>query len=259
MPSGSEFCVVCGRTGLPTQDGLCTECFAKRTPLVHVEGRPRVTICPTCGARRVGQLWERRGASILLGPDDLMPLLQVHPEVGVRKVRWSEGGNTALVRELEATVDCSIRGERRIETVRFEVKIDHQTCLDCSHRSGHFYTAVLQLRGEEGGRENPRALRQRLDEQWEGLMPEARVNWREAISWKEELPEGWDFYFTDTLAARSIAKLGKERLAGEVKESATLWGRKNGRDVYRVTFCLRVPPPPGRGSSSAGPPVERQA
>jgi nonsense-mediated mRNA decay protein 3 len=254
-----EFCVVCGRTGVPTVDGLCTECFAQRTPLVRVEGRPIVVMCPTCGARRVGQEWERRGAPTLLGPDDLMPLLSVHPEVGVRKVHWSEGGPTALVRAIEADVDCSIRGERRRETVTFDVKVEHHTCPDCSRRSGHYYTAVLQLRGPEESRETPRALRQRLDDQWEALMPEARVSWRQAISWKEELPEGWDFYFTDTLAARSIAKLGKERLDGELKESATLWGRRHGRDVYRVTFCLRLPAPPGGDSPSEAPPLERQS
>ena len=254
-----EFCVVCGRSDRPVTDGICAECFAKRTPLVRVDGRPVVVICPTCGARQVGQLWERRGASTLLSPEDLMPLLTVHPEVGVRRVRWSEGGHNALLREVEATAEIVVRGEHRTVTVPFEVKIEHRTCPDCSRRSGHFYTAVLQLRGlEDGPYENPRDLRQRLDEQWEQLMPEARASWRAAISWKEELPEGWDFFFMDTLAARSIAKLGKERYAAKVKESATLWGRKNGQDVYRVTFCLRLAPN-ATLSRRATRPVERQA
>jgi nonsense-mediated mRNA decay protein 3 len=189
-----------------------------------------------------------------------MPLLVVHPEVGVRRVNWSEGGKTALLRDIEATADLVVRGETRTEKVRFEVKIEHHTCPDCSRRSGHFFTAVIQLRGvEEGTRETARELRARLDDQWDLLMPQARATWKEAISWKEEKPEGWDFYMTDTLAARSIVRLGKVRLAGTLKESATLWGRKNGRDVYRVTFCLRLPTPPGRSRSTEQPPVQRQA
>ncbi|HXQ93558.1 MAG TPA: NMD3-related protein [Thermoplasmata archaeon] len=238
----SEFCVVCGRTDVPTTDGVCATCFAKRTSLVHVEGRPVVTLCPTCGARRIGQLWDRRGSSDLLTPDDLTPLLVVHPEVGIRRVRWSEGGKNPLVRDLEASIDLVFRDEPRTETLKFGVKIDHRTCPDCSRRSGHFYTAIIQLRGEENGREKPPELRARLDRQWSRILPEARKSWKEALSWKEELPEGWDFYVTDTLAARSLARLGKSRLRGELKESATLWGRKHGVDVYRVTFCLRVAP-----------------
>jgi nonsense-mediated mRNA decay protein 3 len=249
----AEFCVVCGRSDVPTVEGVCADCFAQRTPLVWVEGRKVVVICPTCGARRVGQVWDRRGASTLLSPEDLTPLLSVHPEVGIRRIRWTEGGLNPLVRDLEASVDLVFRGEPRTETVRFGVKIEHRTCTDCSRRSGHFYTAVIQLRGEEDRpRESARELRERLDVQWSSIMPEARKTWREALSWAEELPEGWDFYVTDTLAARSLARLGKSRLHAELKESATLWGRKNGKDVYRVTFCLRVP-------NNAGPVGVRSA
>lgn len=255
-----EFCVVCGRADLPTTDGVCADCFAKRTSLLRVEGRPIVVICPTCGARQAGSMWERRGASTLLTPEDLMPLLVVHPEVGVRRVKWTEGGKNALLRELEASAEVSIRGQLRTETVKFEVKIEHHTCTECSRRSGHFFTAVIQLRGpEDGTSETARQLRARLDDQWDLLMPQARGSWKEAISWKEEKPEGWDFYMTDTLAARSLVRLGKDRLGGALKESATLWGRKNGRDVYRVTFCLRLPAPPGHSRSRERGPLQRQA
>ncbi|HXQ94856.1 MAG TPA: NMD3-related protein, partial [Thermoplasmata archaeon] len=68
-----------------------------------------------------------------------------------------------------------------------------------------------------------------------------KKEWREAFSWREPLPEGWDYYLLNTLAARSVARFAKSRLGAELKESATLWGRKNGKDVYRVTFCLRIP------------------
>jgi nonsense-mediated mRNA decay protein 3 len=254
-----EFCVVCGRSDVPVVDGVCAECAAKRALLVHVEGRPVVVLCPTCGARKIGQLWERQGASTLLSPDDLTPLLVIHPEAGVRKIRWTEGGLNPLLRQLEATVDVVFRGARRTETVKFEVKIEHRTCLDCSRRTGHFYTAVIQLRGAlDGPREKPPALRARLDRQWETLMGESRKSVKAALSWKEELPEGWDFYLTDTLSARSLARLGKVRLGGTLKESATLWGRKNGQDVYRVTFCLRVPVDGGVVRPTAAAPVQRQ-
>jgi 60S ribosomal export protein NMD3 len=255
-----EFCVVCGRSDAPVVEGVCSDCAAKRATLVGVEGRPVVVICPTCGARKVGQVWERRGASTLLTPEDLTPLLVIHSEAGVRKIAWTEGGRNPLMRQLEASVDIVFRGAKRTETVAFEVKIEHRTCLECSRRSGHFFTAIIQLRAaEDGPREKPPALRERLDKQWERLLVEARKSWLDALSWKEELPEGWDFYVTDTLAARSLARLGKARLGGKLKESATLWGRKNGQDVYRVTFCLRVPVHGGLVRPTATAHVERQA
>jgi NMD protein affecting ribosome stability and mRNA decay len=73
-------------------------------------------------------------------------------------------------------------------------------------------------------------------------MADARAEgWREKVAWEEELPEGWDFYLVDTPTARDVARVARQRLGARLSESATLHGRRRGRDVYRVTFCLRVP------------------
>ena len=140
-----------------------------------------------------------------------------------------------------------IRGVERTVDLPFSVRIDHRTCPECSRRSGRYFTAILQLRGPEDERpaEKAPALRARLDAEWDRLWKEARPDWRRALQWREELPEGWDCYFSDTLAARAVARLAKQRAGASLKESASLFGRKDGRDVYRVTFCLRFPKPPG--------------
>lgn len=261
-----EFCVVCGRTDVPLVDGLCADCFARRTPLVRSAEAPVVVLCPTCGARKVSQHWERAGAPVTLTGEDLVPFLLVHPDVGVRRVRWTETGANPMVREIEGDVDLRFRGTERHERVALTVRVQHHTCPDCSRRSGHFYTSVIQLRGPEGRlRGAARVLRERLLSRWDRVLPDARAEWRRALSWKEERPEGWDFYLTDTLAARALARLMKERLSAELKESATLWGRRHGEDVYRVTFCLRIPDVTGRSAPATddGPdpsprrPVER--
>lgn len=239
----AEFCVVCGRTDRPLTDGLCAECAADRTRLVGFEGHPSVTVCPTCGARKVGQHWERRGSSpTLLTGDDLTPLLTVHPEVGIRRVRWTEGEGDPLQRLYLAEADLRFRGMERTVAVDVPVRLKGVTCPECSRRTGHYYTAVIQVRGtSERLRGSSAALRERLEGAFERILTDAKPEWREAFSWREALPEGWDYYLVDTLAARSVARLAKSRLGAQLKESATLWGRRNGKDVYRVTFCLRVP------------------
>lgn len=247
-----EFCVVCGRTEVALVDGQCADCFAKRTALVTAAETPVVILCPTCGARKIAQHWERAGAPLTLTSEDLLPFLSAHPEVGVRRVRWTETGGNPMVREIEGDVDLRFRGTERHERVTLHVRLQHHTCTDCSRRSGHFYTSVIQLRGPEGRlRGAARLLRERLLERWDAVLPEARKEWRTALSWKEERPEGWDFYLTDTLAARALSRLMKARLNAELKESATLWGRRNGEDVYRVTFCLRIPTGAARTPRSA--------
>jgi nonsense-mediated mRNA decay protein 3 len=237
-----DFCVVCGRTDRPLVDGLCAECAADRMRLLSAPKRAEVTICPHCGARQVGAHWERSGASPVLTSEDLSPFLEVPEGVGVRRVRWDETAVTATVREFVGHARVRFRGVERDVDVPLSVRTVHRTCPECSRRSGRYYTATLQLRGTlDGPSEKAVHLRARLEGEWTRLVREMRPDWRKAVSWREERPEGWDCYFTDTLAARAVAKLAKQRFGVSVKESSSLVGRKGGQDLYRVTFCLRFP------------------
>ena len=249
-----EFCVVCGAVGRPLTEGVCPSCAADRTELVTVPERAVVVLCPHCGARKSGAHWERAGSSPLLTAEDLAPFLRIHPEVGVRRIRWEETSATATVRELEGTAEVTFRGTEREVPVALSVRTEHQTCPDCSRKSGRFYTAVLQLRGGlERSNEKSAALHARLDGTWSNLLAECRPDWRKAMSWREELPEGYDVFFTETIAARSVARVAKQKFGATVKESATLFGRKNGQDVYRVTFCLRFPRAVTAGPAGGSP------
>ena len=250
-----EFCVVCGRTDRPLVDGLCAECAADRTPLLSAPQRAEVTICPHCGARQVGAHWERSGASPVLTSEDLSPFLEVPEVVGVRRVRWDETAVTATVREFVGRARVRFRGVERDVEVPLSVRTVHRSCPECSRKSGRYYTATLQLRGAlDGPSEKAVHLRARLEEEWNRLVREMRPDWRKAVSWREERPEGWDCFFTDTLAARAVAKLAKQKFGVSVKESSSLVGRKGGQDLYRVTFCLRFP---RRGGDDADSPASR--
>lgn len=245
-----EFCVLCGASGRPLTDGVCAECAAGRETLVRVPPHAEVVVCPTCGARLRGRHWERPGASPVLTAEDLAPFLEVHREVGVRSVRWEEIRSTATVRDLVGHARVRFRDLEREVEFALTVRTVHRTCPDCSRRSGKYYTAIIQLRGGADDRgERAAERRSRLDELWHRILGEARAEWRGAESWREELPEGWNCYFAETLAARSIARLARQKFGAQVQESASLFGRKDGQDVYRVTFCLRFP----REGRSAAP------
>jgi len=239
-----EFCVVCGATDRPLVDGLCAQCASDRTVLVRAPKRAEVVICPTCGARQVGSHWERAGASQVLSAEDLNPLLEVAEGVGIRRVRWDETAATATVRELVGHARVRFRGIERDVDVPLSVRIVHRTCPECSRKSGRYYTATLQLRGGlDGPSEKAVPLRARLEKEWTQIVREMRPDWRKAVSWREERPEGWDVFFTDSLAARAVARLAKQKFGASIKESSSLVGRKNGQDLYRVTFCLRFSRP----------------
>jgi nonsense-mediated mRNA decay protein 3 len=255
-----EFCVVCGRTDVPLVEAVCADCYARSHPLVTAPAHSLVVLCPTCGARLVRSHWERAGSSTMLAPEDLLPILRSHEEVGIRKVEWDESGRNPLLREMRAVVHLRFRGTERTVAVEFPVHIEHRTCPDCSRKSGHYYTALIQLRGPEGrpvGRRHDE--RPRLHRLWDRALAEARPEWRTALSWEEARPEGWDFYLVDTVSARSLARWLKARWGASLSESPSLYGRKDGRDIYRVTYCLRVPRAPAGGDAGPSGRPERRA
>ena len=259
----SEFCVVCGATDRPILNGVCPACDAERAVLVTARRQGTVVLCPHCGAREVGSHWERAGSSRLLTAEDLVPFLEIHPDAGLRRTRWEETAATANQREYLGRAHVVYRGVARDVEVPLTVRIVSRSCPDCSRKSGKYYTAVLQLRGPAEGRpERPAVLRERLDRAFARLLKQGRPEWRKALSWREEKPEGWDCFFTETLPARSLAKLAKQRFGASVKESASLFGRRHGQEVYRVTFCLRFPREgpsgaDGRAGGAAPPTVEQ--
>ncbi|HTT72687.1 MAG TPA: 60S ribosomal export protein NMD3 [Thermoplasmata archaeon] len=254
MGDDGEFCVVCGATERPLVDGVCAECAADRASLVTAPKRAQVVLCPHCGARLVKDHWERAHSSPVLTAEDLAPFLVVHPEVGIRRVRWDEVAATGTVRELLGHADVGFRGARRDVAIPLSVRTEHRSCPECSRKSGRYYTAILQLRGPADDRpERATDRRARLDAAWNEVAREIRPEWRHAVSWREERPEGWDVYFTDTVAARSVARLVQQRFGGAFKQSASLFGRKDGRDVYRVTYLVRLPRPGGAPAPRTGP------
>jgi nonsense-mediated mRNA decay protein 3 len=55
----------------------------------------------------------------------------------------------------------------------------------------------------------------------------------------ERVKGGMDFYFSTIPAARSIARALESSMCAEYKESSSLWGRRDGKEIYRMTFMIR--------------------
>ncbi len=55
------------------------------------------------------------------------------------------------------------------------------------------------------------------------------------------MKEGLDLYVSSMECGRRISRGVVERLGGSFSESSKLYGRKDGRDIYRVSFSVRLP------------------
>ncbi len=96
---------------------------------------------------------------------------------------------------------------------------------DLTGKHPGYYEAILQLRD---------------------LLPEIiefakqeikKVNLRIAKTVK--MKNGVDYYLTDTALTRSLGRQLQEKFGGELKFTASLFGQKDGRDIYRTTVLFR--------------------
>ncbi|MEM2900776.1 MAG: NMD3-related protein, partial [Thermoplasmata archaeon] len=121
-----------------------------------------------------------------------------------------------------------------------EVRVRYSACDRCSKMYGGYYEAIVQVRADnrkitsEEMKEVKGFVNSRLGE----LKKSSRSVF---ISKEEELREGLDFYVGSIDAAKQIAKSLQDEFGGEYIESSKLHTRKEGREIYRMTYLVRFP------------------
>ena len=62
------------------------------------------------------------------------------------------------------------------------------------------------------------------------------------ISKVKEMKNGLDYYLTDNNQAKALGRSLQERFGGDFKMTSSLFGRKDGKEIYRVTILFREAP-----------------
>lgn len=116
---------------------------------------------------------------------------------------------------------------------QFFVKTSYHSCPTCSKKRGNYFEAIIQLRGG----------RSKFEEVLKFVMEivDDQDNSGIFITKIEKKREGYDLYISDREFSKIITKRIIERFGGSITESNSLVGRKEGRDLYRFTYAVRLP------------------
>ncbi len=115
----------------------------------------------------------------------------------------------------------------------FFVKTSYHSCPTCSKKRGNYFEAIIQLRGG----------RSKFDEVLKFVMEivEDQDNSDIFITKIEKKREGYDLYISDREFSKIVSRRIIERFGGSITESNSLVGRKEGHDLYRFTYAVRLP------------------
>lgn len=234
----TTFCVRCGKEG-STYESLCVECFRANNRFTKAPDHVDLVQCYHCKEFLIRGKWQKITLDEAIR-EVARDALEVRKGTVVTRVRHevhpADDYNFHVT--MHVTLEYSDLGiEEENKTI---VRLKNGVCTRCSKIMGSYYESIIQIRGRE--RRLTEAQKERLVSSIQGKVQEAQDENREMfISKLEEVPGGFDAYLSSISLAKAISHDLADRYGAEIKESSTLVTQKEGRDVYRVTFLVRLP------------------
>ncbi len=224
--------MICASCGRESEHAICGRCLAKREKLIRHPGVVEIISCPKCGRFKFSGKWVEIEFEEALDKA-ISSSFYVHPEYEVRDIEFDGDGHFYRFK-----AKGIVRGDYVDQEGFFEVKVKKETCQKCSREAGGYYEAIIQLRAKNRSllEEEIRRVSEIISEEISSSGSE-----RSFLTKVEERKEGLDFYIGDSKVAKKVARRIVREMGAEFKESPKIAGRKDGVDVYRMTYLVRLP------------------
>jgi nonsense-mediated mRNA decay protein 3 len=235
-----NFCPKCGKPSETT--GLCSQCRIKSTPWFTCDRRVKSTNCPSCGATKVVNTWTDSVAERAdLGPEIAKSAVHFHPDV---KKPFIE----VAIRDLtlnRSRATLSLRGilyNKPVEgTCTVEILWHKEQCDRCNRISGSYYEGMIQVRAE--GR-IPSTFEKQMSASIAQQIEDTIQAGGERLSFisdMNEIHDGLDIIVGSQHIGQLISQGIVAQLGGRYTTHPKLVGEKNGRQLYRITYSVRLP------------------
>ena len=231
------FCVECGKEG-ELVGSLCKDCYARKHVHASLPDHVDVILCAHCSSMLIEDKWIDVGSVKEASEHAVRHAVELPKgmklvQLGLTLQELDErnmSAKAALVIESEG-----MAFERDLETA---VRLKRWSCTECSKQQGNYYEAIVQLRADERYESAMEAADRRIRDRVAAMRKKDRGTF---ISKVQKVKGGLDYYFSTSQAAKSIAREIQETTCAEFKESSSLWGKRDGEDIYRMTFLVRLP------------------
>jgi nonsense-mediated mRNA decay protein 3 len=240
MSIQDRFCPKCGK---PTEhEGLCNHCRIGNTPWFACDRRVKSTHCPSCGAIKQVNTWtdselEREGLAL----DLAKAAVHFHPDVRKPSMVVTVKDNTLN----RSTATIALKGllyNTPVEgTCSIELIWHKEQCDRCNRISGSYYEGIVQVRADA---RLPSTFELQMSAGIAQQVEDSLQAGGERLSFiadMNETREGLDI----TVGSQHIGTLISQgiitQLGGRFTTHPKLVGEKNGRQLYRITYSVRLP------------------
>ncbi len=227
---------VCPSCGQPSV-GVCRNCSTKGYVLATIPRHLDLKVCPTCLDYFLNGKWARNEIidAVTQTIENALCINAAKRAIYV-DVRDQDKNLIRTRVIVEGTVD----GKTLIDEFDVDLHIRRETCQRCSRIAGGYYEGLVQIRADARVPEEHELIAA-ADIAYRVVERERQNDRKSFFSRAERKKEGLDIYVGTTRAAKQLSRSITEELGGSFRESPKLVGKKDGKNVYRVAFSLRLP------------------
>lgn len=234
------YCVDCGEEKKIFREGSCLSCFLKRHQFTKGPSIFNIPYCVHCHAYKYKHTWYEETFE-----DVLTRYIKQNYSISneLKKVKISiESDNAEDVEHCMITISGILDDETISESHPISVRIKKNVCDLCSKQFGGYHEAIVQIRPEK------RKLSNEKLSEIQYFVDDAIIMMQEQGNRKLFLSDyglehgGLDFFLSDKQAAYAITKKVQEKFGGTITVSSKNVGMKDGKQLYRYTYLLRLSP-----------------
>jgi nonsense-mediated mRNA decay protein 3 len=233
------FCVECGKEIDIFRNGVCIDCYIKNKRFTSGPEILDIFICPKCSSYKFKNLWLQESFEEVLHRY-IKNKFKIITELENIQITTDCDKKEKTVR-CKTTISGQINKHHLSEIHNLTVRIKGVVCDICSKQYGGYFEAIFQIRADKRILTSEEITKIRLDVEQIVTSFQQKGNRGLFITDIGEEHGGIDFYFSEKGSAYSIAKKMQEQLGGEIKTSSTNIGMKDSKQIYRMTYLLRLP------------------
>lgn len=224
-------CVRCGKFSAQI-DNLCRECFKETHIKIEAPSKYEIKRCPHCSSLKVHGEWISEEARLIETLGRKVKVTYPVDKVIMKGYLSTEGELVFFNVEIE----YSVRDVWLKDYIKIPIKFHSECCTVCSRIYGNYFEAIVQIRGAKSEAEEE-MIKRRFYEIMESIKDRKLF-----VNREEKVRGGVDIYVSDKHHAKQIVSRLSEEFGATVRESPQLAGRRDGREIYRVTYSIRLPP-----------------
>ncbi len=233
------FCVECGKEEKIFKEGVCINCYIKIHTFTKGPLIVEIPECSHCGSYKFKNNWTNEFFS-----DVILRVIKNNFQISneLKKVNIeTDCIETKNGKECKVIINGFINSHEVSEEHNLFVRLKKNVCDVCSKQFGGYHEAILQIRAD--ARDLTKEELIEIKNNVENIIEDLKLKGNRAlfISDIAEEHSRLDFYLSERGAGLAIAKKIQDIYGGEIKQSSKNIGMKDSKQVYRMTYLLRLP------------------